>query len=563
MKRLSFLMIILLAITLEGIGQAKVKNVIVMIPDGTSLPVLSLSRWYKYGACPADNCRLAIDPHISGLVRTYNSDSPIGDSAPTGSTYATGYLSNSGFIATYPVTSGAMDLVTVDTTRSYQPLFTLLEAAKVMGKSTGLVVTCQFPHATPADFSAHTPDRDEMDLISMQMVHNHLNIVLGGGLDYISPDKREDGVDLEKVLLERNYLVVKDRAGFDRLSPADTLVYGLFAGNDLPYDLDRDPKVHPSLAEMTRKAIQSLSRDPDGFFLMVEGSKVDWAAHANDPVGMATEFLAFDEAVKEAMDFANRDGNTVVLICPDHGNSGISIGNKETSRSYDAMDLRNLIDPLKRCTLTANGIAIKIKEDPAKIREIIKDATGITISSETEKELTVINEKEKISVLTGAIARVISSTTVLGFTTNGHTGEDVILASYHPGGYQLKGFVSNIEVNRYLAEVMGVPSLDSLTAGFYSRDDKLLAGYVHEITYPGSLPERVAKKYPSLVIRKNSGSGKYVQIDAYTDYLMIFDGKKQPTKFMLGSLVVYVENGKGFSHFYLPRSIIEKLQNLL
>ncbi|NJK94777.1 MAG: alkaline phosphatase, partial [Bacteroidales bacterium] len=148
-----------------------------LIPDGTSMDVISLSRWYKFGICDQDACWLNIDPYICGLVKTHSSDAPIGDSAPTGSTYATGYLSQSGFVATYPASSGkARDLVTVDPTRSYQPMYTILEAAKLSGKSTGLVVTCQFTHATPADFSAHTPDRDKYFDIAKQMVYNRLNV---------------------------------------------------------------------------------------------------------------------------------------------------------------------------------------------------------------------------------------------------------------------------------------------------------------------------------------------------------------------------------------------------
>ena len=169
-------------------SQVKVRNLIMMIPDGTSSNILSLARWYKFGACPADNCRLAIDPHICGMVSTYNSDSPIGDSAPTGSTFATGYLSNTGFVATYPVSSGKdKDLIEIDPLRAYHPLFTILEAAKLQGKSTGVVMTSEFTHATPADFSAHTPDRDNEEAIAIQMVHNSLNVVFGGGWQYLDP----------------------------------------------------------------------------------------------------------------------------------------------------------------------------------------------------------------------------------------------------------------------------------------------------------------------------------------------------------------------------------------
>jgi len=107
------------------------------------------------------------------------------------------------------------------------------------------------------------------------------------------------------------------------------------AATAMSYDIDRDPAVEPSLAEMTQKAIEILSANPKGFFLMVEGSKVDWAAHANDPVGLVSDILAFDDAVKVALDFAKQDGKTLVIAVTDHGNSGLSIPDRSLSSGYD------------------------------------------------------------------------------------------------------------------------------------------------------------------------------------------------------------------------------------
>lgn len=104
----------------------------------------------------------------------------------------------------------------------------------------------------------------------------------------------------------------------------------------------------PKLSQMTNKAITTLSKDKDGFFLFVEGSKTDWAAHANDPVGMISDVLAFDEAVGKAVEFAKKDGNTMVIAIADHGNSGLSIGNANTTKGYDTTPVSAYIDPLKK-----------------------------------------------------------------------------------------------------------------------------------------------------------------------------------------------------------------------
>jgi alkaline phosphatase len=122
---------------------------------------------------------------------------------------------------------------------------------------------------------------------------------------------------------------------------------------NLSYDLDRDTSLEPSLAEMTTKAIELLKRDKDGFVLMVEGSKIDWAAHANDTVGVATDILAFDKAFKAAVDFAKADGHTIVIAVTDHGNSGITIGSN-ASPSYEK-DVFSILAPLKGATKTAEG----------------------------------------------------------------------------------------------------------------------------------------------------------------------------------------------------------------
>lgn len=130
-----------------------VKNIIVMIPDGTSVSVYSAARWFKqYNNL---GIGLHIDPYLTGTVTTFSSNAPIGDSAPTGSAYATGVLQQTGNVAIHPEVS-ENDLFQVEESRTWQPAATILEAMKIeKQKAVGLVVTCEFPHATPADFSAH------------------------------------------------------------------------------------------------------------------------------------------------------------------------------------------------------------------------------------------------------------------------------------------------------------------------------------------------------------------------------------------------------------------------
>lgn len=548
-----FPVLILSLLCSQMFAQAKqVKNVIMLIPDGTSVDVLALSRWYKYGICKEDACWLNIDPYICGLVKTHCSDAPIGDSAPTSSTYAGGHLSQTGFIATYPPVSKGRDLVPVDPSRAYQPMYTILEAAKLNGKSTGLVVTCQFPHATPADFSAHTNERDRYFDIAKQMVYNRLNVVFGGGTKYLSPSVRSDKEDLVSVLKQRNYKYITSKPEFDQVTGSDSLVWGLFAPDALPNDLDTDKSKIPSLAQMTQKAIDVLSKNNRGFFLMVEGSKVDWSAHNNDPVGIVTEFLAFDDAVKQAIDFAKKDGNTAVLICPDHGNSGISIGGGRASSGYDTLSVTNLIKPLRNCTLTADGIAAKITPltNDQEIISTFKEYTQITLN---QQELDAIKTAKASTGLVRAIAKVITGRSYLAFTTNGHTGEDVMLAAYHPSGYRPTGVVQNSGINKYLREVSGNVNLDSLTDNYFVRDSVLLRNFVWNIQFirdTANIPVGA-----TLVIKKNAKSKVRAEVKAFTDYVTIYNSKKVVKTISLNSVAVmnYLVDPKDKTKYTMQR----------
>ncbi len=559
--KISLALILSISIIIPATSQQekRVKNVIMMIPDGTSVSVLSLARWYKYGICPADNtCWLTIDKMICGLVKTHSSDAPIGDSAPTGSTYATGYLSKSGYIATYPKSSGKnKDLVPIDPKRAYQPLFTILEAAKINHKSTGLVVTCQFPHATPADFSAHTPHRDQYDLIAKQMVYNHINVVFGGGTKYLDPLKRDDKENLVTVLKNRNYNYVTKMADFKKLQSSDSLVWGLFADDFLPYDIDSNKDSIPSLSEMTDKALQILTKNPDGFFLMVEGSKVDWAAHNNDPVGIVSEFIAFDKAVETALNFAKKDGNTAIVICPDHGNSGMSIGGPRTARGYDTLSIGSITTPLTNCKYTADGLALKLisLSDINTVPKVFVENTKISLTVAEQDTLKAL-VKRGVAPLSRKIAKIYTEHSYVAFTTTGHTGEDVMLANYHPHNYRLSGVVQNSEVNTYMMDVLGGKSLDTLSNKYYCIDSLTLKGYAWQI-----IPNVTSKNYATLVIRKDAKSKKRAEINAFTDFVTVFDGKKEIKKISLNSVAVFIsEEKEKISRFYIPKLLGELLE---
>ena len=543
MRKLNAL-VLFLAVTLVAFAQdvKPVKNVIVMIPDGTSTGVYSAARWYKIYNKMGD--KLHIDPYLSGTVTTHSSDAPIGDSAPTGSTYATGILQRTGNVAIYPEANPGNDLYPVDTNRTYQPATTILEASKIVkNKAVGLVVTCEFPHATPADFSSHYYNRSAYKVLAPQIAYQNLDVMFGGGVGILTDDIRQHFNNNGTVLIEN------DRAALLNYNKTDK-VWALFGERALPYDIDRNPDKVPSLAEMTEKALEILSKDENGFFMMIEGSQVDWAAHANDAVGMITEYIAFDDAVGKVMEFAIKDGNTAVVIMSDHGNSGFTIGRRDCG-GYDRLSIDQLFGSVSEYKLSGNGLeAILQDTKPEDIKGEFKKYTNIDLSDEELETLLSSKNYKESNYMEASnsnnmghnIVQIMNSRTCFGFTTGGHTGEETLLASYHPQGDNLTGNVRNVDVNKYLVEVSGIDlTLQDLSDQLFAKHTDVFANLKYTV-------DKKDEDFPILTVKKGKNT---LEIKAFSSV-----AKHNGKPFDIGSVVVYIDKN---DTFYLPKSLTDKL----
>ncbi len=424
---------------------AGIQNVILLISDGMSQDAMTLSRWYQGGQS------LAMDEIACGLVRTYSADAAIADSAPAGTAFATGYKSHTGYIGVLPDEATMPGVAKIATDDRKKPVASILEASKLAGKSTGLVATCEIMHATPADFAAHYPDRKNYDVLSKQMVYNDIDVVLGGGYQYLQPNSRKDKQDMLKVIKSMGYDYVTTPQALNNSTASR--IWGLFAPTALKYDMDRNPQQEPSLADMTLKAINVLGKNPKGFFLMVEGSKIDWAAHANDPVGVVSDVLSFDKAVKTALDFAKKDGHTVVVAVSDHSTGGISIGDSGTNKTYDKEPLSTFIGPLQKARLTGEGIEYQLDAERSNIAAII--AKDMNIDNLTPEEIASI-KNAKTTEVNYAVGPIISKRAHIGWTTGGHTGGDVTLYAYAPDNNRPTGVIENTDIARYMETVLGL-----------------------------------------------------------------------------------------------------------
>lgn len=472
-KKLAFLISFFIIISLflfSANSTPTVRNIIILIPDGLSISNATFVRLYLNGQS------LAWDEYVCGLVKTYSADAVIADSAPSGTAYATGFKSHTGYISVLPDVANMPGETPIKDNEKKAPIATILEAAKLIGKSTGLVATSNIQHATPAAFAAHYPNRGKYEIICEQMLYNNVDVILGGGYRFFI--NRKDKENLIEEATKLGYTILKNRS--ELLNFKGNKALGLFADNALAYDFDRNPEIEPSLSEMTKKAIEILSKNKNGFFLMVEGSKIDWANHANDPIGVISDILAFNEAVKVAIDYAKKNKDTAVIVVADHSTGGFSIGNIDTNNNYDEKILEDFINPLKSAKLTGEGLENILNADISQeqIKEIIANNYGIKDLTNAEIETIVKYLKDKKEdpkkggYFNYIIGPMISKRAFIGWTTNGHVGEDVFLAIYHPTGFRLNGVVQNTDIALYMSKIFNV-NLRNITTEHYQDAEKV------------------------------------------------------------------------------------------
>jgi alkaline phosphatase len=310
MKKLTILSLI--ALVMMGVMSAckcekevteppKAMNVIYFIGDGTALPQV-----YAGMLATRQNLVFPKFPYI-GVVDTHSASNDITDSAAGGTALASDHKTNNAMIGMNPDTI---------------PVKTLLEVFAEQGKETGIVVTSYVTHATPAAFYAKVPHRRQYEDIAMQMAENpYINLIIGGGMKHFN--QRKDSINLvERMENELGWKV------YDTLVDIDTTCkkYAVMADeNHMPKAAERGD----FLPRAVKTAIQTLDDAENGFFLMVEGSQIDFACHANDSAWMVDEVVDFSQAIQIALDYAEEYGNTLVVVTADHETGGLTLPDKK------------------------------------------------------------------------------------------------------------------------------------------------------------------------------------------------------------------------------------------
>ncbi len=301
-RRLALVIAVLVLLASSCAAVEAPKNVILLIGDGMGIGAVTAGR------VASKDGKLALDSMpYTGFVKTSSASKLVTDSAAAGTALATGHKTNNGVISQTP---------------DGKRLTSILEVARSMGKLTGIISTKHIVDATPAVFVAHADNRAKGEEIAVQMINSRANLILGGGKRYFLPES--DGGSRKD---DRNLLKEAKKLGYDVCLSAEDMaksksdrMLGLFADYVMASE-----RPEPTIAEMTEKAIGTLSKGRNGFFLMSEGGKIDVYGHGNNAEGIAKEMLDFDEAIGKALEFARKDGRTLVVVTADHETGGAAV----------------------------------------------------------------------------------------------------------------------------------------------------------------------------------------------------------------------------------------------
>lgn len=429
----------------------KAKNIIMMVSDGMSIGTLNMADMHlrrKYGK-GSNWLNLYSQNKVSrGLMDMASANSIVTDSAAASSSWGSGFR----------VKNGALNIS--PTGEELKPIWKKFKEA---GKKAGCVTTVPITHATPAGFMANSKSRNSQDEIAEKYIEHNYDVLMGGGQKYFDAAKRKDNKDVYKAYANKNYQIAKNRNEFKNFKVGQK-VLGVFADDGLPYTIDRNHNLDlqqniPTLAEMTQKAIDLMKDHPQGFVLQVEAGKVDWAAHANDIGGVLFDQIAFDEALSVAINFAEKDKETLVIFCTDHGNAnpGLFYG-KNADDNFDNINNFKQSNDFLLNSIKPDVTADALKEHFKAYQNILFD------DAEIEKLLTYYKAIEKAEdglynykkLPYATLSELQKSKTNVGWAGNDHSADYVEIAMFGPGSEHHLPFMKNTDLHYFMLKAAEV-----------------------------------------------------------------------------------------------------------
>ncbi|MGH2270711.1 alkaline phosphatase [Anaerohalosphaeraceae bacterium U12dextr] len=470
---------------------AGAKYVFLFIGDGMSMAQIHgaeayLAASYAPGQDPKDpNKLLPVQPvqaaklvmtqfPVMGLCTTYDYGSLITDSASAGTALATGKKTLSGVINLSP-----------DFSTKYT---TIAELAKKMGKKIGIVTSVSLDHATPASFYAHQNSRGNMYEIGIELANSGFDYFGGGGFVIPVSKKDPNAPTVFDALTANGYTYVNTKAAFEALTPGMGKVVAvnpvLDSSKALPYEIDRkhDQANNISLAEFTRKGIEMIydAANPYGFFMVIEGGKIDWANHANDARSALEDTLAFDDAVAQAVAFYNEHPNdTLIIVTSDHDCGGMSLGWAGTAydNRFDLLDGQTVsyltfeaqVKAYRAAHLDPNGVYAGPADMDEQMKSMILAGFGMDLSTlspaqqqsiESAFDVAMAGQKGDYVLYGGynplsvTLTHVLNNNAGIGYTSYSHTGIPVPVMALGKDSYLFEGYYDNTDIARKMAGIM-------------------------------------------------------------------------------------------------------------
>ena len=444
------------------------KNVILFIGDGMSVPQRMTADEFSRKAGGSSLAMNALP--FSAVTRTCSADSLVTDSAAAATAIACGEKTKNHSVG-------------VDA--KGKRLVSCAEAARDAGKKVGIASTVTITHATPAGFYAHRPNRSSTYEIAIDLADSGFDFFAGGGLDrkYKNDDSPlwDDHGHAYHYAESKGYTLVRKRADFLALRPGCGKILTRFRDDALPPSIDARPDSNePTIAEITAKAIELLDC-PQGFFLMVEGGRIDWAGHANDAATNLRDVLALDEAVKVALAWQDAHPETLVIVTGDHETGGMSMGFAGTGYALYMDRLANQTMSVDRFDGKFSGLYEKCRKEKRRlefddVRDLITEAFGFKFQGDRALDPMVLSndEKEEIlaafrndvrfmdgdeeesdkydadkkKILASTCRTIMSHKCGIGWSSGAHTAMPVLTTAKGPGAERFSGFIENSDISK-------------------------------------------------------------------------------------------------------------------
>ncbi|MGZ9899506.1 alkaline phosphatase [Shewanella gaetbuli] len=395
-----------------NISQSQPRNIIIMVGDGMGPAYTSAYRYYKNNPETEEVEQTVFDRLLVGMASTYPAKESgyVTDSAASATALSTGVKSYNGAIS-------------VDVNK--RKLTTLLEKAKSAGLATGVAVSSQVNHATPAAFLSHNESRKNYVEIAQSYLNTDADVILGGGQRYFSPE-------LISQFTAKGYQHITE---FEQLDSVTTpKVLGLFADVQLPWVIDNPDAKH--LSTLTKKALSLLNQNANGFVLLVEGSLIDWAGHSNDIATAMAELDEFAHTIEVVEQFVRQHKDTLMVVTADHNTGGLSVGaNDEYAWNPEV---------LHRVKASPEAIAAQAIASE-EWQKIVTDLLGFEPNIQQFSQLTNARMQGN-KTLAIALRKIIDAYSNTGWTTLGHTGDDVQVFATGPGAKLFSGQQDNTDI---------------------------------------------------------------------------------------------------------------------